>query len=162
MFEKLKERIDCAKEDFEFNIWWAKLKKEEERINQLRKENFMPYSERHRENKVVWYLDREECPNKKHREESDLFSYIVSEYIWDGLIFEYKVDGEFYHEHHWEDLLSKIMKYILEYDLEVTFDECEEYYSEQELRVLQAFVKKLKEDKHKGNFTINENLLNDD
>lgn len=51
-----------------------------------------------------------------------------------------------------------IMEYVLNGDT-VTFDECEDLYSAQELEVLQAFVKKLEEDRLKDDFKFNTKVL---
>ena len=71
--------------------------------------------------------------------------YVVSEYIWDGLIYQYKIDGEDCHSHGFEGVLSAVLDAMKE-GKEIEFDGFEYNYSEQELRILNKFVNKLRAD----------------
>ena len=153
--DKIKKFIEDIKDEVDFRLYNKKYKTEENRINELCKKHHMPYKKEIKSKFNVWCLDRE---NDNYTEEWAQLSYIIDTYIHNGLCFEFKVNGEFTHEHEWELVLSRIMGYVLNGDT-VTFDECEDLYSAQELEVLQTFVKKLEEDRQKDNFKFNTKVL---
>ena len=153
--DKIKNFIEDVKDEVDFRLYRKKYNEEENRINELCKKHHMPYKKEVKGKFNMWCLNRED---DNYDEEWYQLTYILDSYIRNGLCFEYKVNGEFTHEHEWELLLSRIMEHILNNDT-VTFDECEDLYSAQELEVLQAFIKKLEEDRLKDNFKFNTKVL---
>ena len=70
---------------------------------------------------------------------------MVSEYIHDGLIYQYSIDGKDSHSHGFEGVLSTVLDSVVD-GKEISFSGFEDDYSEQEMRVLQKFIGKLKTD----------------
>ena len=97
----------------------------------------------HRDNDD-WKVDFLDRPS----ESGDLL-YVVSEYIQDGLIYQYSIDGNQGHSHGFEGVLSTVLDSVVD-GKEVSFDGFEDNYSEQEMRVLQKFIGKLKTDCEKN------------
>lgn len=83
------------------------------------------------------------------RKEEGCLEYVVSEYIMDGLIYEFNVDGEVHHEHTFEALLDDILYHINE-GRKVDIKGLEKLYSTQEKRIINKFIKKLNVDINKG------------
>ena len=87
-----------------------------------------------------WKVDFLDRPS----ENGDLL-YVVSEYIHDGLIYQYSIDGNQGHSHGFEGVLSTVLDSVVN-GKEISFTGFEDDYSEQEMRVLQKFIGKLKTD----------------
>ena len=71
--------------------------------------------------------------------------YVVSEYIQDGLIYQYKIGDKDCHSHGFEGVLSDVLS-AMKNGQKVSFAEYEYEYSEQELRLLGKFIDKLRVD----------------
>lgn len=83
-------------------------------------------------------------------EESGDVTYVVSEYLWNGLIYEYNCDGKRCHEHSFSGVLASII-HDLEEGCEITFNGFEDEYSDQELELLTQLVSRMTYDMN--NFT---------
>ena len=71
--------------------------------------------------------------------------YVGSEYIQNGLIYQYKIDDKDCHSHGFEGVLSDVLS-AMKNGQKVSFAEYEYEYSEQELRLLGKFIDKLRVD----------------
>lgn len=94
-------------------------------------------------------------PNR-NKEFGDI-SYIISEYLSDGLIYEYSCDGKRCHEHSFNAILENIVKDIT-YGHQVDIKGFEDEYSTQELNIINKLIDKLTKDILKYNIN---NIIND-
>ena len=101
--------------------------------------------------KGTWRIKfKEEYKGKKYKrtEEGEL-TYVVCEYLNDSLYYPFWLDDNRDdlplqpHDHSFNDVLS----WLLHYPNHFSIEGFEEYYSKQEIELLQKFQKKLLEDK---------------
>ena len=72
-------------------------------------------------------------------------SYVISEYLQDGFIYEYNCDGERHHEHDFNALLESIVQSV-QCGHEVDLNGFKEEYSEQELNIINKLIEKISTD----------------
>ena len=88
-------------------------------------------------------------------------SYVTSEYLSDGLIYEYNCDGKRCHEHNFNSILENIVKDITcGHDVNIKGFEYE--YSEQEISIINNLINKLYNDVSKYNINSIVNKIKDE
>lgn len=96
------------------------------------------------------YIRKKKCWEVKfpsRATETGSISYVASEYVWDGLIYEYEADGNRNHEHSFEALLVNIIQDVKQ-GKSISFIGYEEEYSAQELLFLKKLITKMEIDMH--------------
>ena len=88
--------------------------------------------------KNMWYC---EFPERNIKEEFGTLEYVVSEFIGDGLVYHYYLNGEVDHEHNFEGVLYHVLH---SYDT-FSIKGFEKEYSAQEIRIIEKLKEKIKE-----------------
>ena len=100
-----------------------------------RADKYKPFYDRF--SKRYWLYSRD--PNVFDEEGS--IEYVVSEYIQDGLIYEYKINGDYSHEHSFDGVLQAVMDNWETFEIP---EDVKDQYSRQELNIISKYLEKLR------------------
>ena len=100
----------------------------------MSKLDFIPYYDEYED---VWKC---EFPDRHIKEEEGCLLYIVSEFTGVGLLYHYYINGELNHTHGFEGILEEILCNYNSFSIQGF----EYEYSEQELRMINELLEKLK------------------
>ena len=103
-----------------------------------------------------YYKKRWEVDFPDRDKEMGDINYVISEYLFDGFIYEYNCDGKRNHEHSISAILEDILNDVRN-GHEVDIKGFEHEYSEQEINIINKLIKKLSKDMSK--YDIN-NIIN--
>jgi len=78
-------------------------------------------------------------------DESGSIEYVVSEYVWDGLLYEFDANGIRHHDHTFSGVLSEILSEAKK-GKTISIEKYKDQYSKQEINLITKMVEKIKED----------------